>query len=495
MLQLSFKRFFLYALLIKGILFLLFAYFFNKDAPKNNNVNYIFAFSKDYHSYIDPAINLFEKGEYFEEDKGHKLYAHKMPGMTPIFFPLYSVFGFEWALTILVLLQYLFDALCCVIIGLMAFHIFKSRRAFYIAFFLYSFSFIVSVTSHFAISELFCTNFSILSIYFALVRKEKWHYLISGFFAAWSIFFRPSSVLLLLFIPLIMSINDENKISLKQLLKQKWLLVLFFLPFVFFESIWIARNYKVMHRFIPSEMSAENFGSPGMRSIFAMLRDMGCDLQSWNPDSEMRWFNRPATIDYDSTFSATYPFPDYVTQAGVQKKDMLKLRALYYKNGDPSISSQQLLMVESAIDSLCKKTSKQFKEGAPFAYRIIAPLRVVKTLVFIKRPYGFSFISNGAVVKLIRAWHFVNYYVALVFFIIGFFWIYTKKNKYAFVITLFVISHILLYGFILRLSENRYLVPIYPYMILMATGTILYTLNYFFKTRSLKLESIQKSKG
>jgi hypothetical protein len=71
MLQLSFKRFFLYALLIKGILFLLFAYFFNKDAPKNNNVNYIFAFSKDYHSYIDPAINLFEKGEYFEEDNGH----------------------------------------------------------------------------------------------------------------------------------------------------------------------------------------------------------------------------------------------------------------------------------------------------------------------------------------------------------------------------------------------------------------------------------------
>src|SRR4051812_1657087 len=115
--QLNIRRFFVYALLIKSVIFILFAFLFNRSNPQNN-INYIFEYSRDYRSYIDPGVNLVDHGEYFELESGKKLYAHKMPGMLPIFAPLYLALGFKQALTMLIIIQFLLDCLCCVLLGI-----------------------------------------------------------------------------------------------------------------------------------------------------------------------------------------------------------------------------------------------------------------------------------------------------------------------------------------------------------------------------------------
>ena len=478
----NFKKYFIYAFLTKVIFFLFFAYLFNKGASKEDNVNFIFTYSKDCASYIAPAINFVDHGTCYEESRGKKLFAHKMPGMVPIFVPLYYFFGLEWGLTFLVIIQIIIDALCCVLLAEIAYKIFNSQKAYLISFWLYAFSTIVSVSSHFAVSELLCTSFSIIAIYFALVKKGLKHIVLAGLFSTWSVFFRPTSILLFLIIPLIIMFKENVKLSWLNVKVKKNILILFFIPFIIFESLWIMRNHQILNRFIPADIGQENFGNPAMKSLFSLILAMGGDLQSWNPNSEMRWFNSPSSVNYDLHFANSNPFPFYVLKNGISLERLKKIRSIYFNYADINLSAVKRNNLEKHIDLLCKQSILDFKNKAPIYYYIISPLRNLKTFLFIKRPYGFSFRNNGFLEKSIRMWHFACYYFVLIFFIMNLLFIYLIKNKMTLNILLLCVMHIFLYGFIFRYSENRYLVPIYPYFVILATGNILYLfLNFKLK--------------
>jgi len=485
----NFKKYFLYALLIKAVLFFAFVFSFNKD-HKDRNINYIFHYTSDYKSYIMPAVNLIDLGTMYEGEgqPEKKLYAHKMPGLVPIFAPLYYFFGFSWGISFFVIIQFSIDALCCVLLGKIALRIFNDKHAFYIAFFLYAFSSIVSVSTHFAVSELFCTSFCILTVYFILFGKNKRNLLLAGLFATWAIFLRPMSILLLFCLPLFLALDQDQKFSFKQLFKNRVSVLLVLLPFTIFESLWIARNFKVMKAFVPAETVMQTFGTPGMKAIFSMLLDMGGDLQSWNPDSEMLWFcSYPGAQLYNKEYADSNPFQPNLAKAGIQLQELRFLRSMYGMYCDSAVPQATKQQLESGIILVSKSISIRFKTNAPFYHHVVAPLRTLKTLVFIKRPYGFVFATNGLLEKGIRRWHFICYYLPLILFFPVFFRAVRKKNNQILIVAFFVFLHVFAYGFILRLSENRYLVPVYPFLILGAVATIIY-INQFFVQRRLKFD-------
>lgn len=446
---------------------MLFAYLFNKEPDKSKNINYIFTKSLDYGSYTTPSSNLVDHGEYYESHKGKKLYAHKMPGMLPIFAPLYSVFGWNWGLTVLVVLQFITDALCCVLLGLIAQKLFKSNVAFYSAFYVYAFSTIVSIGSHHAVSELFCTSFLIISVYFCL-SNQRGNWLLSGLFAAWSIFFRPTSILLLAFLPLLWLMHNNKGLNIKQLgLKN---LLWFLLPFTVAETAWIIRNEITLKRFIPHDICVENAAPARTLSLFEFVKAFGGDLQGWNDDSPVNWFDPDIIKDsVELERTALIFFPSYVWESGITLEDLKKLRRKYLQYNDKTPTEEEIAIHSSEFDQMTQVLIEKFKAGAPFHYYIVAPLRVVNTLVFIKRPYGFSFSHSGILVKALRLWHFLCYYIALLLFFAGAVWV-GMSNKSTLILALLVVTHILLYGFIFRYSENRYLVPVYPFAILVGTA-------------------------
>ena len=53
----------------------------------------VFYNGKDYTSYINPVINLVDNGTYYEQSDNEKLYAHKAPGMLPVFGIVYALVG------------------------------------------------------------------------------------------------------------------------------------------------------------------------------------------------------------------------------------------------------------------------------------------------------------------------------------------------------------------------------------------------------------------
>jgi hypothetical protein len=240
------------------------------------------------------------------------------------------------------------------------------------------------------------------------------------------------------------------------------------------------RNYSVFHRFVPAELSYENFGNPPMKSVFSLLQAMGGDLQSWNENSEMRWFNGPGSVDYDSNFVASYPFPNYLATCGISETQMRFLRTQYLRFENTTLPQHQRDAAgrNTLLIAQCYKNA--IKRMAPFQYYIVSPLKTTAQLIFIKRPHGFSFVTNGLAQKLIRLWHFISYYFGILAFLLGVFF-YTRNTKLPQVNALIVliIGHIALYGFVLRYTENRYVVPMYPFMMAVGIGCIM----MFFKNR------------
>src|SRR5688572_25657990 len=110
--MINYRKIFWWALFIKTIQFVVFAFAFYKNQPSGKVYNFIFSESNDYGSYTLPSQNLVDHGAYYEVDRdGKKLYAHKMPGMVPIYAPLYMLLGTKGALTVLVVLEFLADVI------------------------------------------------------------------------------------------------------------------------------------------------------------------------------------------------------------------------------------------------------------------------------------------------------------------------------------------------------------------------------------------------
>lgn len=424
-------------------------------------------------SYIEPAVNLVDHGTCYELYGGKVLFAHKMPGMVPVFAPLYYFFGYNGALAALVVIQFLLDAVCCVLLGLISLRLFKRVSVFRFVFYGYALSSIVSVSTHYAVSELFCTSFSIVGVYFLTTTNDnrKINYFLAGLFFTWAVFFRPTALLLFLISGTYFLILLLKKESRKGAIVS---LLYLALPFIVFESLWIARNEILLKRFVPAEISYENYGTPALLSLYKLVQATGGDHQAWNTDSELKWFLplEPGTRE-EQIFADSNPFPAYLIEAGIDLSRLKEIRSEYLATTDSSRSKEEIDQMSAQLDRHVKAVISDFRHKAPFAYYVKAPLRSLSIFLFIKRPYGFNFPQNGIIEKLVRLWHFIWYYVVLVAFILSlFFRPRALPGVGARVVGIYPLVHILLIGFILHFTENRYLVPAYPFMIILGAAAI-----------------------
>jgi hypothetical protein len=152
----AFKWFFM-ALTIKGCLFLLFALNFIQNWPAKWITNSIFIASGDTIGYYEPV-------EAFANGYGYNTFC-RMPGLLPIYAPLYFLFGGIWGKTLVIVLQFLLSSLSVYFLARTAELIFNNNRIFYISFFLYAFSSFVSIWDHYGYSDSFSTSLLIFSFY------------------------------------------------------------------------------------------------------------------------------------------------------------------------------------------------------------------------------------------------------------------------------------------------------------------------------------------
>jgi hypothetical protein len=406
-----------------------------------------------------------------------------MPGLLPIYAPLYLVFGTEWAKFFVIILQFLVEVLSVILLAQTASMIFKNKSLWILCLGLFLINNFVSVYTLYACSEAFCISFFIISFYFLfkhLQTLKSSDLFLAGLFLCWAIFFR---TVIVLFIPiyiylLIKSSYSNNSLNLGKAVKK---ISILFAVFLIFDSIWIIRNFKVYDKFIPLNGSFKEIATDQELALYQLIIAWGGDIANWNP-SEGRWFIKPSnskTRVYDADFQNTNPFHSSIFTPDYNLDSLKKLRVIYWKSFGYNTSLDSMHYYQNQFCIKAAKNIESFKKYKPFHFYIFSKLSHLKTFVLIKRPYALPFIKNNLSNKLMRVVSLLFYYFILGLGIFGIILVWIKGNIFfvkifSLGVVIFILTHAY-FGY----SEFRYILPVYPILTMYAAYSLFEIFNWY----------------
>lgn len=442
------------AFAIKIPLFIFFATQFYDNWPAEKIINGVFIESGDTSGYYDPA-------EDFSNGLGYTSYC-RMPGLLPIYFLLRLLFSAVWTKTLIIFLQFIASTTSVYVLALIAQMVSGKESVFRLTFFVYALSSFVSIWDHFGYSDSFSASFLIFSVYFLLVyrqNKHNSHLFLSGFFLAWSIFFRPVHGV---FIPALALIY---LCDLKQILPSIKRMTIFGLPLLISLSAWTFYNYREHHRLVVLQGPfTECFSSitKEIASIRELITAWGGDIQPWAKGSAAQWFFDPKSINTNMELREKNEITSVYNM-----DSLMLLRKAYFDFRSDSTPTAQKPILEQYIAQRSALYVRSYKKEKPFRYYFTNKLRLLKSLLVAERLDNLPFPKLSAMKfyhKALKA----GYYLLLLFInIVGgsaCLLALRKKNYLA----LAPLSMIFLLAVILNTVEQRYLVPVYPFLLIYA---------------------------
>lgn len=440
------------ALMIKGLLFLVFAFLFYQNWPQELIINSVFVASGDTDGYYLPVEAFVDAGHYSSYCR--------MPGLLPIYAPLYFLFGGVWGKTLVILLQFLVSSLSVYFLAQTAAFVFKSSRVFYFTFFLYALSSFVSNWDHYGLSDSFGASFLVYGIYFCVKFREsrqRKDLLLSGLFIAWSVFFRPVHGII---IPLLILLYLADLKQWRQSLRN---CILFCLPVVLALGLWTYSNYQKYQKVVVLQgPMSECFGtlSPELLAIRSLIIGWGGDYQPWSKGSEAEWFFSKKTNDpergaiHDKYLTSAYSYDS-----------LLVLREKYnYYNSDSITAGEKPAVSRDILETSARYLSA-YKAEHPVAYRLLNKFRLLKQLLLPGRLDDFptpKLSEMNILHKGLKAFYFLFFlFVSVVGVLTCLFALY-KRIYFAAV----PLALVLLIGAVLGYVEQRYLVPAFPFLLM-----------------------------
>jgi len=97
-------------------MFILIALLYYQNWPKDSIVNYLFIVSGDTDGYYDPIESFVQSGDYSS--------FCRMPGLLPIYAPLYYLFGAMWGKTLVIILQFIVSTISVYLLAQTAAYVF-----------------------------------------------------------------------------------------------------------------------------------------------------------------------------------------------------------------------------------------------------------------------------------------------------------------------------------------------------------------------------------
>jgi|LakMenEpi03Aug12_release.lakeMendotaPanAssembly.Ray.scaffolds.fasta_scaffold00072_33 hypothetical protein len=461
-------KYFLFAL---GIKILMYCFLYLGLVKENNpylvGLNYAY---KDFGSYIGPPANLVNDGTYYEYNEKGKLYAYKTPGTLPLYGPMYYFFGEYKAQNLLILTQILLEGIAAYLLIIIADFLFKNKRINWMVLILNGISAYVSYYTIQTTSECLTTSFLIFTIYF-LIRFYQNYSLKDlfwcGFFAAWAYFMRPVSILI--FLPIIIVVYSTVKRRGFNFVNFIKACLIVSVTFMVSETAWIYRNYKLLGEFVPVDQSQKQFGSPSMQAMFKLITSWGGNNQAWIEKGEAHWFFQ---YPYNETVTQNemifHCFPKHVLET-IPADSLNEIKSNFLVINGKKLDSIST-PISNKIISKCNYFTAKYKSEHLFRYHFSSRLRVLALFLFPKQTFNLTYHQPDMLSKLIRLFFLVHYYFILLIFIIGL--VFLRPNFISRNLLLFILSVIILYSVVMRLSENRYLVTVFPIITMFSCYTI-----------------------
>lgn len=451
----------------------------------------------DSSSYILPIENLLTSGNYGA--------AMRVPGYGAIYF-LFRLFCSQAiACNMIILLQYILASVSVYCLAALVQGITKSRQLFYTVFYLFLVSSYSNYMDAALMTESFCTSVLIFSTYFFVSyfrNKQAKHLFFSGALLTWAVFLRPVFLPVILFYALFLGyqLYKDRQSVMKALL-------IFILPFVIVDGMWIARNYPVYKKIVPLTPSVWSMfiGAEWQYPAVVFIQSWGGEYAPGSDKSLLYWFG------YRNPYVAKFnggadPIPDYVYTSKFNKDSLLKLKQLFTSLEDSAISAPDKENSPQAklIVSKFNEYTASIKAEKPFLYYVKAPLIYLKDF-FVFKWASYNVMGYAAYHKgIFKYYNNLNYvaiklfkvnpidrlymifdYLILLFGVLGGFLMLKESFKNAFLLVLIAIPAytIVVHPFLLRLMINRYLMPAWPFIIVCAAWFIITVREKFYSKK------------
>ncbi|HTA82732.1 MAG TPA: hypothetical protein VK783_07365 [Bacteroidia bacterium] len=427
----------------------------------------------DSRDYLLPFDNFIKTGSYTPD--------YRMPGYGLLYLPLRLIFSKAVACNVIIIIQLLLSTVSVYILALCAKTIFKHQSIFYLTYYIYVFSSFSSLVDPVILTESISTSSLIFSVYFLTdffnTNRSK-QLILSGAFLTWTIFLKPvfCSLIILFFVLLVVAfIRTKTKVLPA---------FLFLIPFLLADGIWTIRNYIIYKQVSPLTRTVwfPWVSSSYLLPTAELVEAWGGDIQFVEPTADTYWFinKKPVMIGSDKN-NDTVPFPAYIYTSQFNRDSLKLVKNMIIRiQVDSSMSVLQKKQYQDVIILKLKRYTQSIKTEKPFLYYVRSNYKRLIEFVFSMHTISRLFINN-----FITRFYSTYYYCTVFLSLLGFLLLipFIFKLSIESVVAFIPIYTILIHPVFIKFSENRYLIPAYPFMIICASYSILWLYHRIFKEK------------
>jgi hypothetical protein len=409
--------------------------------------------------------------------------ACRMPGLLPIYSTLRLMLNRESAEVTLVIIQFLISVFAVYFLAKTAYLLKKSRELFIITFFTAALSSFISIWDQALLSDSLSVSFLIFSVYFGVryFKDERKSSLVwSGLFLAWTVFVRPTHILLAPVLGLVIIYKHWSDLrSIPVIVKTGFIL---FLPLTLSIAAWTIRNQKVYGRAIFLQDKNEVCFA-ALSEHYVNLRNMvigwGGDYKGWSKNTELSWF-------VDGNSSTHFAFDERLLTSQYNADSLQLLKVNYMATLDRTLDPAVRELSENRVREMALRYTNAYKSEHPADYYFFNRLRLIRLFVFQGNIENLPLPAYGEMNLFEKAVKY--FYSLLLLFIAGFFLISCMcsiigRTHLISIVMLFPMMIIVLIGAFFGYAEQRYLAPAYPIMVI---GFAMLCAKFFETLNSLK---------
>lgn len=459
----------LYIFLLEYLIGIVFKYF------ESGSISLlIFKANIDMSEIFLPVDMLVKTGTY-SQGENNIPFAGRMPGYIFPYLIFRLIFNKSISLYLLGIFQLILKSISAILIHQIIYNITKSVRWAHVALFIYVF------IPYFGFWDYIChPNSTSVSIYVILLYslynfKDKASSLTwIGILMTYLFFMRPFLFVYLLPISIYIFYHLNKNQSYVYVIKR---ISIFFIPLLFFESMWVIRNYISLKKFIPFQSAyvSLNYGKfyqsvdytdkdkTSLIKVRALIHCWGGET-FWYFPGEKAWF-----CGKDNNFI----FPPYVYTKSISIDSLLYLKQLIFISLHNDFDTKKKDSIENKIIEVTNRYIKYYKKEKPLDYWIFSKFRVWKTLLFknITQDWpGYQYGRKNIVYLLLKIISIIEYttlWISFLFVLIKLIFQMNKISSFEWLLISHVFILLFSFAFLINALHYNYLITTYASILIL----------------------------
>ncbi|MGV3586328.1 MAG: hypothetical protein ACO1OF_04945 [Adhaeribacter sp.] len=416
----------------------------------------------DYFSYHAAMENYIQTGTYYFFNGKENVYAGRLPHFSLEYLFFRQFLSVALANFMVLVVQLTLECVSIIILALFAAQLSQSRFSFYLTYVLCLASLSVTFYSIIVLPDSLSVSFLIIFsflFYIYLKKHSNWLLILAGIFLALLVVLKPYFSLLYLFVGFSFMRETRKKLWQQYLRRVAAKTLIFSVPLLVMLLPWVIRNYQVYHRFIPFQVDIVA-GYDYTRSDFACrryLQTFGEDLLYWDKASAGYYFKTCQD-------TCTYKFPAYVFTTH-NNLDRIEAVREQYQELQQNFKEELDQEVAAAFLDL----TLNFAREKPFRYYVLSRLASLQNFLIQGGP---SFLPFNKDAICYQPYYLFIYYLqvalywgSLVIGLIGL-WVLGKKDRHSIILIAVPVYLLLFFPLIMQLTEGRYFLHSYPFLLL-----------------------------